>query len=226
MGSKKLRGGPERIVGLYFGVPADVLDSPAFQGASHQARSLLFELMRQHNGGNNGHLHLSAAWLRNRGWKASDVVRRARDNLLDRRLIVLTKKGGRNIGPDRFALAWHDITNLAGLEILRSDYRKGQYRTAGPQGPSRGSNRKPPKRASDAVIQPSPALAHSAHGPEPALIDSAKSGIQVETPALAVSDDVIIAIPQGARAVKIRGKTIKRNQLASLSQPLMPSPLK
>jgi len=62
---KKILEAPQ---GYYTAFPHDLLDSVAFMGASHTARSLLCELLRQHNARNNGHLHLASTWLKKRGW--------------------------------------------------------------------------------------------------------------------------------------------------------------
>jgi hypothetical protein len=86
---------------------------------------MLFELLRQHDGKNNGHLHLAESWLKRRGWKSSDVVQRAKRELLDRELIVMTRQGGLNIGATLYALTWLDISDLTGLDI--SAYHPGAY---------------------------------------------------------------------------------------------------
>ena len=59
MAEKKQKRPVEAISGLYGAIPHAVMDGVAFKGASYPAKSLLFELMRQHNGKNNGQLQLS-----------------------------------------------------------------------------------------------------------------------------------------------------------------------
>ena len=53
----------ELIFGGYSAIPWCVIDSDSFKGASDKAKSLLLALMRQHNGSNNGRLHLAKKWL-------------------------------------------------------------------------------------------------------------------------------------------------------------------
>jgi hypothetical protein len=118
---------PERISGGYSPIPWVVLDSDSFKGATDKAKALLFALMRQHNGQNNGHLHLAKKWLYGQGWTCDTNNRKARKELIERALIVHTKQGGLNMGPDLFALAWYDITNYGGLDITPRDYNKGLY---------------------------------------------------------------------------------------------------
>jgi hypothetical protein len=123
----KQRRPTEAIAGQYSAIPHIVLDSEAFKGASHPAKALLFELMRQHTGKNNGHLHLSASWLKHRGWKSRDVITRARNELMERNLIILTRQGGINAGASQYALTWLAITNFVNLDIQKKDYHPGAW---------------------------------------------------------------------------------------------------
>lgn len=127
MAEKKQKRPVEAIGGLYGAIPHAVLDSAAFKGASHPAKALLFDLIRQHSGNNNGHLHLSFSWLAGRGWKSRDVIQRARAELMERGLLIQTRQGGLNIGASRYALTWLQISNYVGLEIERKDYHPGAW---------------------------------------------------------------------------------------------------
>jgi hypothetical protein len=117
----------ESVDGTYTAIPHRVLDSEAFKGASHIAKSLLLELLRQHNGGNNGHLQLTQNWLKKRGWISGDTIQKAKQELLERGLIVQTKQGGLNIGPSFFALTWLPISNHVGLELRPHQYHRGAW---------------------------------------------------------------------------------------------------
>ena len=123
----KTKRPPEAVGGSYTAIPHRVLDSQAFQGASHTARSLLYELLRQHNGANNGHLQLATSWLKSRGWKSCDTIQAAKNELMKRELIVRTRLGGLNAGPDLFALTWLPISNFIGLDIRQSEYHPGAW---------------------------------------------------------------------------------------------------
>jgi len=117
----------ESISGGYAAIPWAVIDSNSFMGASDKAKALLFALMRQHNGSNNGHLHLTKQWLYNHGWTCHENNSKSRKELIDRGLIVQTKWGGLNMGADLFALTWYDITNYLGLDITAKGYSRGAY---------------------------------------------------------------------------------------------------
>lgn len=127
MAEKKQKRPLESINGPYSAIPHSVLDSTAFKGASQPAKALLFDLMRQHNGKNNGHKHLSFSWLASRGWKSRDVIQRARAELIERGLVIQTRQGGLNIGASRYAVTWLKITNFVGLEIESKDYHPGAW---------------------------------------------------------------------------------------------------
>jgi hypothetical protein len=117
----------ESISGGYGAIPWSVIDSISFKGASDKAKSLLFSLMRQHNGSNNGRLHLAKKWLYNQGWTCDESNRKACHELLDRGLIIQTRWGGLNMGANWFALTWYPISNYVGLDITAAAYVKGAY---------------------------------------------------------------------------------------------------
>ncbi len=108
-------------------MPHGVMDGNAFQGAGHPARSLLYELIRQLSGRNNGHLQLASPWLKKRGWNSADVVQRAKGKLLERGLIVLTRQGGLNSGPCLYGVTWLHISNFVGLDLPPQSYHPGQW---------------------------------------------------------------------------------------------------
>lgn len=148
MARKNKQARPESISGGYAAIPWTVLDSVSFKGASDKAKALLFALMRQHNGNNNGHLHLAKKWLYNQGWTCHENNSKARKELIERGLIVQTKLGGLNMGADLFALTWYDITNYVGLDITAKSYSRSAYMLCNLAPTPR---RKPPLRRQNAL---------------------------------------------------------------------------
>lgn len=118
---------PERVDSNFIAIPFKVLDSEAYRGAAYAARSLLIELARQLNGRNNGHLQLSARWLKGRGWNSDDVVQRAKNQLVERGLIALTRQGGLCMGANLYAVTWLQISNYIGLDITQRTYHQGAW---------------------------------------------------------------------------------------------------
>ena len=126
--SKRLKKAPKSVSGNFSAVPHGVMDSNAFQGAGHPARSLLYELIRQLSGRNNGHLQLASPWLKRRGWNSADVVQRAKGELMARQLAIKTRLGGLNAGPDLWAVTWLPISDYTGLtEVSAMTYHPGAW---------------------------------------------------------------------------------------------------
>ncbi len=117
----------EAVAGSYTPIPHAVLDSAAFAGASHRAKALLFELLRQHTGRNNGRFQLAVGWLRSRGWKSADSIQKGKAELLGRGLVIKTRHGGLTVGPDWFALTWLPISDYSGLDIKMGSYHPGLW---------------------------------------------------------------------------------------------------
>ena len=144
----------ESVQGRYALLPWAVHDSPAYAGASIAAKALLMELARQHNGANNGRLHLVHSWLAGRGWPSKSIVEKARAELIERGLIIQTKQGGLFIGPTWYALTWLPISNHAGLDIAPHQYHKGGWQfcnlppTARRKPPTKKRERQPDHRGS------------------------------------------------------------------------------
>lgn len=125
----------EAVSGRYTALPHPLLDSVAFMGASHLARSLLCDMMRQHTGGNNGRIHCATGWLQKRGWASTGQIQKAKAELVERGLIVRTKAGGLNAGPDLYALTWLKISNFVGLDLKPAQYHEGAWSLLNPLPP-------------------------------------------------------------------------------------------
>ena len=127
---------PETFTGQILAIPRVVKRSEAYRSCSTLARALLIELADQHNGSNNGRLHLSYVYLRQQGFNSKDQIAKGRDELISRNLIVLTRQGGLPVriagkstfsGASWFALTWHRISNFIGLDIVPSQYEQGAW---------------------------------------------------------------------------------------------------
>jgi len=85
-----------RESGTFVAVPHACLNHPNYMRLSPRAVKLLFDLLVQFRGINNG--DFSAAWtiMSKRGWKSRDQLFKARRELEDTGWIQLTRQGGRN----------------------------------------------------------------------------------------------------------------------------------
>ena len=91
----------------------DLWRDPAFATLSPRATKLFLDLAGQYNGYNNGDLSLARSLLKDRGWTSHDMLNRARDELLERRILVETRKGGRN-RCSLYALTCYEINDCKG----------------------------------------------------------------------------------------------------------------
>ncbi|WP_374249402.1 hypothetical protein [Thermomonas sp.] len=99
--------------GWFFRFPVEVLDSPAYCGLSFKARALLLDIGAQYRGNNNGDLAAPWSWMRARGWKSKDTLKRALDELLQAGMIELTRQGGLHC-PNLYAVTWIGIDDCSG----------------------------------------------------------------------------------------------------------------
>jgi hypothetical protein len=136
----KRREGNGRDAGGFVALPWAVLDSAAFQSLSHPARSLLIEVARQYVRDNNGRLLASRAYLAKRGWKSSDVIVRARNELLAAGFLHQTVQGHRPNKASWYAVTWLAIDRLPGYDpgaldcFERSAYKNAALCPSGGQG--------------------------------------------------------------------------------------------
>lgn len=139
MGNRRANGerkDPKRVAGRFVALPIDVLESQAYLALSHPARSLLIELARQYMGSNNGQLIASLRFLRARGWTSSDVLNRARRDLLESGLVFETVKGHRPNKASWFACTWWNLDANAKYDYgVDRVYRRGSYKQGALLGP-------------------------------------------------------------------------------------------
>ncbi|NMM76079.1 hypothetical protein B2J88_18985 [Rhodococcus sp. SRB_17] len=156
--------GSGRDPGGFVAMPWSVLDCPAFLGLSHPARSLLFELARQFVFDNNGRLLASAAYLSKRGWKSSDVITRAKRELIEAGFIHETVKGHRPNRASWYALTWQTLDRLPGYDAGATEtFQRGAYQQNQPLKntgltPAHGTDKRttaPPRGVADVSATPS-----------------------------------------------------------------------
>lgn len=128
-----------REPGGFVALPWSVLNSDAFQGLTHKSKSLLLELARQYVGDNNGRLLLSTRYLKTRGWNSADVISRAKQELLESRLVFETFKGFRPNKASWYALTWNSLDSHPDYDAgVKEGFRRGMYRDqSGESSPSR-----------------------------------------------------------------------------------------
>lgn len=96
-------------------------------GLTDRGKSLLYALMRQIDGRNNGRLQLTNKWLAEHGWQSNSSNAKAIKELTERELIVTTRFGGLNAGCNWYAVTWLSISNFVGLDVSAQTYRQGAW---------------------------------------------------------------------------------------------------
>ena len=91
-----------------------LLDCNDFIALKGNSIKLLIDIGRQFNGYNNGDLCASLSVLRKWGWNSNQQITKALGELIDKNLIMLTKQGGLNMGPNLYAITWQPIHDCKG----------------------------------------------------------------------------------------------------------------
>ena len=91
-----------------------LLDCEDFISLKGNSIKLLIDLGSQYNGYNNGDFCASLSVMRKRGWNSNQQLAKALKELLERNLIVQTKQGGLNLGPNLYAITWQPINECNG----------------------------------------------------------------------------------------------------------------
>ena len=91
-----------------------MIETQDFISLKGNSIKLLIDLGYQYNGYNNGDLCASLSVMRKRGWNSNQQLAKALKELLERNLIVQTKQGGLNLGPNLYAITWQPIDECGG----------------------------------------------------------------------------------------------------------------
>ncbi len=188
------KGDSGRDSGGFMALPWSVVDCPAYAALSHPARSLLLEIARQFVRDNNGRLLASAAYLSKRGWKSSDVIARAKRELIEAGFIFETVKGHRPNKASWYAVTWQTLDRLTGYDPgAASAFERGAYRkqaiaknarlspSHGVEGPaiapSHGLENRPPTPSHGAIratfkVSPTPSHGHHLETPSAVTADT------------------------------------------------------
>lgn len=187
--NSRKRGGSGRDAGGFIALPWLVLDCPAYARLSYPARALLLEIARQYVRDNNGRLLASAAYLSKRGWNSSDVITRAKRELLEARFIYETVKGHRPNKASWYAITWQTLDQHSGYDIgAAASFERGSYRVCEPL---RIEALKPARGATSNSVAPANGAAGARSTPSHGAIKATNStfstpprGDHLETPSV------------------------------------------
>lgn len=145
-----------RDQGGFVALPWSVLDCPAYAGLSHPAKALLFDVARQFVRDNNGRLLASSAYLSKRGWNSTDVITRAKRELLASGFIHETVMGHRPNKASWYAVTWRSLDKIPGYDAGAPEmFTRGAYRQSIPL---KNASLRPPHGVESRSIAPSPGV--------------------------------------------------------------------
>ena len=140
--SKRWKDAKEkRDGGAFITLPLSVLNSRAYIECSPYSKMLLFDLLQQYRGNNNG--DLSACWkfMKPRGWRSEATLMKAKRELLEMELIVETRKGARPNKASLYAVTFYALDECGGkLEMSPRGFPRGAYKLRDPLPPVRLKN--------------------------------------------------------------------------------------
>jgi len=123
----------KRDGGTFITLPLCVLNGAAYLGVSAHARMLLFDLVSQYRGDNNGDFCAAFSMMKLRGWKSTHTLLAAKKELIDAGLIVETRKGSRPSKASLYAVTWYALDECGGkLEVTPRGFPRGAYRLKDP----------------------------------------------------------------------------------------------
>ena len=77
-------------------IPHHVINHEHFRSLSPRATKLLIDLLAQYRGYNNGDLAATLKMMQERGWNSSDQLQKAKNELIEKDVIIVARQGGRN----------------------------------------------------------------------------------------------------------------------------------
>ena len=127
---------PERREpGGFAALPHCLLASHVYINLSAHAVKLLNDLLAQFKGFNNGDLCLAWTLMEKRGWKSRDTLNKARQELLDCELIIVSRRGDRK-RPNLYALTFFAVDECNGkLDIKATERPHSTWRLHEPLPP-------------------------------------------------------------------------------------------
>jgi hypothetical protein len=116
MAKKKGNGSNAIIYRGFFHLHRPLLMSEDFQALKGNTIKLLICIGAQYNGRNNGDLCAAPTVLKKFGWHSSSnqQLTKCIKELVARDMIMQTKQGGLNMGPNLYAITWQPIDTCDG----------------------------------------------------------------------------------------------------------------
>lgn len=118
----------KRPPGPYVALARVILLNEEFAKLSPYACKLLFDLLSQYSGQNNGNLCASWTLMKERDWRSRGTLQNAKMELIDKNFVIVTRQGGRNKAT-LLAFSFFAIDECYGkdLEVRATTYPPGGW---------------------------------------------------------------------------------------------------
>lgn len=129
MSSKSRYKADRRDPGAFLQVPLVVLNSAAYRRLSASAVKLLWDVISQYKGDNNG--KLLTGWRimsEERGWTSRTTLFKAKTELLESGLLCETRKGAKPNKSSWCAATWWALDWTPDMDFKEQSFPRGQYR--------------------------------------------------------------------------------------------------
>ena len=94
-------------------LPHHVLGHDNFRTLSPRATKFVVDLLAQYRGNNNGDFCATLKTMQERGWNSSDQLHKAKRELIEKGVIIVTRQGGLNKA-NLYAVTWFPIDECKG----------------------------------------------------------------------------------------------------------------
>ncbi len=113
MNNKREQVTNRKSKGTFLLLPHELMHSEAFISLSNKAIKCLINIAAQFKGKNNGDLSCTLKLMKKCGWNSNSQLISAKNEILEKGFIVLTRQGGRN-QCSLYAITWHPIDACGG----------------------------------------------------------------------------------------------------------------
>lgn len=103
----------------FFYIPKAIILSEEWHKLPHSSQALVFNLMSQYSGGNNGRLTTAFNVMQRCGWSSKETLARAKKALIECKFIVCTRKGHAPRTAEWFAFTWWELDFHPTMDIER-----------------------------------------------------------------------------------------------------------
>ena len=123
---RRLKGRSES--GGFLALPHRVINSSKFLTLSPKAVKLLVDLAAQYKGHNNGDFSMAWKFMKARGWRSKQTLYAARDELIEKGFLMLTRQGGKH-QCSLYAITWQPIDECKGkLDVSATRVAPGNWK--------------------------------------------------------------------------------------------------